>query len=100
MLLFKKEYFEKIRNGSKITTLRFWKTRRAKPGSIHSVPNLGKLKIISVDTISLDMIRDSDAQDDGFSSALELRLAIDKLYPPASREGRKLYKVKFEYISD
>ena len=98
MLLFRKEYYEKIRNGSKITTLRFWKSRRVKPGSIHKVPHLGKLKIISVENISLDSIDDSDAQDDGFSCASELVTAIDKLYPPDLRDDRKLYKVQFEYI--
>ena len=43
MLFFKKRFFEAIESGTKTTTLRCWSHRRVKPGSVHTVPWLGRL---------------------------------------------------------
>ena len=99
MLLFKKKYFELIKAGQKVTTLRFWKSRRAKPGSIHKVPNLGKVFVEEVSIVRADSLSDDDAIADGFASAAELASELDKLYPPDKRDGRELYKIKFLYLA-
>lgn len=98
MLLFKKIYFDAIRDGSKTTTLRFWRHRRVKPGSVHTVPHLGKIKIDTVEIVELDDLSENDARRDGFESLQALREAIAEMYPADQRQGRNLYKVQFTFI--
>lgn len=98
MLLFKKCFFEAIRNGRKTTTLRYWSSRRVRPGSVHTVPRLGRLAIESVEPVELADLSDADARTDGFDSAGELRDALAEMYTPEQRAGRTLYCVRFRFI--
>lgn len=98
MLLFKKCFYEAIRSGRKTTTLRYWKSPRVRPGSVHAVPHLGRLSIESVDPVDPESLSDADARDDGFDSAQALRDALSDMYPPEKRVGRTLYRVRFAFI--
>jgi hypothetical protein len=98
MLLFKKAFHEAIVAGTKTATLRFWKHRRVRPGSVHFVPRLGRLRILSVEPADVDALDDADAKADGFADVTALRAALDAMYPPAERDGRTLYRVTFEFI--
>lgn len=97
MLLFKKRYFEGIRRGEKTTTLRYWRHRRARPGSVHTVPGLGKIAIHDVRVVDWADLTDADAQADGYESLDALRDALEEMYPSTSRNGRELYLVRFRY---
>jgi hypothetical protein len=98
MLLMKKRFFDDIRSGKKCTTLRYWRNVRARPGSIHTVPGLGRVRIERVSRAKPDDITDDDARNDGFASAAELHQALAELYPLDRRQGRTLYKVQFTLI--
>jgi hypothetical protein len=100
MLLFKKRFHEAIVRGEKTTTLRFWKRRQVRPGSVHVVPRLGRLRILDVAPSDLDALNEADAQADGFDGVAELRSALNEMYPQAERNGRTLYRVEFEFIAD
>ncbi|MFW6062427.1 MAG: ASCH domain-containing protein [Planctomycetota bacterium] len=93
----KKIYFDAIRSGRKTTTLRFWKRRRVRPGSVHTVPGLGRVRVEDVDVIDPTELTDADAEADGFSDAVLLQRALDEHYPPEQRPGRKLYRVRFRF---
>ena len=98
MILFKKQYRELIRCGSKTTTIRLWKSRRVTPGKTYQCPFLGKLEILDAREISPDDIDDAIARSDGFDSASELRKEIAALYPPTQRDGRILLLITFRYL--
>jgi len=98
MLLIKKRFFEPIRNGRKTTTLRYWRSMRTRPGEVHTVPGLGRVRIDRVCPVEPDSITDNDARDDGFSSAAELHDELAELYPTHKRKGRKLYKIHFTLL--
>ncbi len=100
MLFLKKEYFDAVRAGTKTTTLRFWRHRRVRPGSVHWVRGLGQLYIESVRLVELDELTDADAGRDGFENLSALRLAMDEHYPPEQRAGRQLYLVEFRYLPE
>jgi hypothetical protein len=95
MLLMKKRFFEAIRSGEKTTTLRYWRRRMVRPGTLSTVPGLGKVRIDSADPVDFDQLTDADARSDGFADLAELRAALHELYPAERREGRKLYLVRF-----
>lgn len=99
MLLFKKIYYDAIADGRKTTTLRFWKYARVRPGSEHTVPRLGRLRIEAVGVVDPGDLTEQHARDDGFTSLSELRMALEDMYgdDPAA-EGRKLYLVRFRYL--
>lgn len=98
MLLFKKVFHEAIVRGEKTTTLRYWTRRQVRPGSVHIVPHLGRLRILDVGPANLDALDAADAKADGFTSVAALRHALDEMYPPAERAERTLYRVEFEFI--
>ncbi|MCD6304232.1 MAG: ASCH domain-containing protein [Planctomycetes bacterium] len=98
MLLMKKRFFEEIRAGTKTTTLRYWKRRRVREGSVHTVPGLGKIRIESVRAIDPAELTDRDARSDGFKSVDAMLAALDELYPPDRRDGRRLYRVSFRLL--
>ncbi len=100
MLLFKKRFHEAIVRGEKTTTLRFWKRRQVRPDSVHTVPHLGRLRILDVAPADLDTLDETDAQADGFESVAQLRVALEEMYPQAERAGRTLYRVAFEFIGE
>jgi hypothetical protein len=100
MLLVRKKFFEDIRRGAKTTTLRFWRWCRTPAGSVHSVRGLGRLRIDSARAVEWGQLTDADARADGFGDLAALRAALESLYPPEKRQGRKLYQVRFTYLGD
>ena len=109
MLLMKKEFFDAIRSGAKTTTLRFWRHRRVRPGSIHTVRGLGVVRIDSVREAALAELTEADAAADGFTSLDDLRAALARMYPDAhlaapagaaDNDARKLYLVHFTFLPD
>jgi len=98
MLLLKKEYFQAVRVGTKRTTLRYWRSRRVRPGSIHLVPGLGKVHILEARPVQWSQLTDADAQADGFGCLSELRQKLEEIYPPEAREARRLYQVHFDLL--
>ena len=99
MLLMKKEFFAAIRAGRKTTTLRFWRRRRVRAGSVHTAPGLGKLRIEDVRPVDLAALSDADAVADGFPDAASLRKALERIYPGEARDGRTLYQVRFTLVA-
>jgi len=100
MLLMRKVFFEAIRSGVKTTTLRYWRRRMVKPGSLQRIPGLGKVRIDEAACVEIGDLTDADAQADGFIDLKALRTALHDLYPPARRKGRKLYLVRFTLEKD
>ena len=100
MLLMKKVFFEAIRSGEKTTTLRYWQRRMVRPGSLHTVPGLGKVHIDESRPVEFADLTNADAKADGFKSLRSLKTSLNKLYPPEYRQGRKLYMVRFTLDKD
>jgi len=98
MLLMRKEFFEAIRAGAKTTTLRFWRSARVRPDSVHTMPGLGRVLVTSVRQVRPGELTDDDARRDGFAGAAELRTALRRLYPPGRRRGRRLFLVGFRLL--
>jgi hypothetical protein len=98
MLLLKKQFFPAVRSGAKTTTLRYWRRRQARPGSVHRVPGLGRVRIESVEPLGARTLTEDDARADGFDSLEALRETLDHLYPRRRREGRTLYRVRFTFL--
>jgi hypothetical protein len=98
MLLMRKCYFDAIRTGRKTTTLRYWLAARVKAGSVHRVPGLGRLHVRGVEAVDPTSLRLEDAQADGFPDLPSLREALERLYPPSARKGRRLYLVRFSFV--
>ncbi len=97
MLLMKKRFFDAIRGGTKTTTLRYWRRRRVRPGSVHKVPGLGAVSVDSVEEVSPEDLTDADARADGIEDLAALMQMLAELYPPAERQGRTLCRVRFRY---
>jgi hypothetical protein len=100
MLLMKKVFFDGIRAGTKTTTLRYWRRRRVRPGSVQTVPGLGRVRIESAEVAEPGELSDDDARADGFADLAALRSALDELYPPEARAGRRLYRVRFTLLNE
>ena len=98
MLLMKKAFFEAIRTGRKTTTLRYWKHRRVRPGSVHTVPGLGAVRIEDVQIFDLKSLTSADAATEGLASVRELRRVLRQIYPARSRRGCCLYRIRFTYL--
>ena len=98
MLLMKKRFFAAVRAGNKTATLRYWRWPRVQPGSIHTVPGLGKVRIEAVRAVEPQDLTDEDAWADGFEDLAVLRRSLRRLYPAASREARWLYQVRFTLL--
>ena len=98
MLLMKKIYFDAIRSGAKTTTLRYWRSCRIRAGSVHRVPGLGNVRIDEVRCIEPQDLTDADARADGFENVIELKRALERMYPPESRRNRKLYQIHFTLL--
>lgn len=97
MLMMKKEYFQAIRQGEKTTTLRFWRRRQVRPGTVHNIRGLGNVRIVDIKPTELADLTEAHAHADGFDSLAHLRDALDSIYPPAERDGRTLYLVTFTF---
>lgn len=100
MLLMKKTYFDAIRRGDKTTTLRYWQRRHVRPGSIHKVRGLGRLRIDDVRVVDFSELTDAHAVADGLADLASLKTALDTLYAPGEREGRELYLVEFTFLPE
>jgi len=100
MLLMKKRFFKGIRSGVKTTTLRFWRWCHLRAGTVQSVPGLGKVRIDAAQPVEVSELTDEDARADGFESLAGLACALNELYPPEKREGRRLYRIRFTYMPD
>ncbi len=95
MLMMKKEFFDAIRGGAKRTTLRYWRHRRVRVGSVHAVRGLGAVRIDAVETVKWDDLTEADARADGFESLDALHEALAAMYPPDRRDGQHLFLVRF-----
>lgn len=80
MLLFKPEHVKMILDGTKIVTRRFWKKRRAIPGSLHqaclSFAGPGRkpfalLRILETHEEHIGNITDADVRAEGYASRQE-----------------------------
>ena len=100
MLLMRKEFFEDIRAGTKTTTLRYWRWCHVRAGGVQTVPGLGKVRIEAARPIEPRELTDEDARTDGFDNVAALRRALDRLYPPTQRAGRRLYQIRFTFLSN
>ena len=98
MLFLRKQYFAAIRNGTKTTTIRFWRYPMVRVGSVEAVRGLGKLTIEAVEEISFEALTAADARADGFADLGALRAALAEHYPPEARAGKKLYRVRFAFV--
>jgi len=100
MLLMKRVYFEAIRAGRKTTTFRYWRRAHLGPGSVHTVPGLGAVRIDDVRRAGLGSLTLADAKADGFEALADFKDALKALYPPARRAGRRLYRIRFTFLGD
>ncbi len=99
MLFFKKVFFDAIADGSKSTTVRHWPYARVKPGSTHTVPRLGRVRIESVQPVELAELTDRHAKADGFDSVEDLLAALAEMYgPDLPAEGKQLYLIRFTFL--
>jgi hypothetical protein len=94
-LLFKKIFWDAIRDGSKTTTLRRWTSARLRAGQRAFSPGIGWLKIEAVDPIDLARLREDDAKADGFENLAEMKRMLRQLYPNQARDGRQWFRVAF-----
>jgi hypothetical protein len=100
MLLMKKQFHEAIRTGQKTTTLRYWKRLMVKPGSVHTIPRVGKVRIEAVDAVELDELTEDDARCDGMESLAAIRQGLKEFYDDTARRERTLYRIRFTYLPD
>ncbi len=100
VLLMKRQFYDAIRSGEKTTTLRYWKRLMVKPGSVHTIPHLGKVHIDAVDIVEIDDLTEDDARCDGMASLDEIRRGLAELYDDQARQERTLYRVRFTYLPD
>ncbi|MGD0462783.1 MAG: ASCH domain-containing protein [Tepidisphaeraceae bacterium] len=95
-LLFKRQFIDSIRRGTKTSTLRRWKYARLHPGTRASVPGVGWLRILSCRRVEQKDLTSADATADGFKSLKELLDTLRELYPRQDDDGRHWYRVAFE----
>jgi hypothetical protein len=96
-LLFREEFVDAIQRGRKTTTLRRWKSRRVKAGTLAFAPNVGWLRITACDTVRLADLCEADARADGFSSLDQLLRTLAEIYPEPGDDGRAWYRITFEF---
>jgi hypothetical protein len=101
-LLFKKCFFDAIRDGSKRTTIRRWPRPRLKRGQRAFAPGIGWLLIEHVETVELARLDDADARADGFATARDMRQALLQMYPQSrdDQDGRQWFRVHFRRNDD
>jgi len=100
LLLFKKCFFASIVSGTKVTTLRRWKTQRLRAGARAFCPGLGWLDVTSVDVVELNDLTDADAHGDGFDDHAGMMKALEEIYPDHATDGRIWFKVRFAMNPD
>ncbi|MGE0321698.1 MAG: ASCH domain-containing protein [Polyangiaceae bacterium] len=72
MLLFKKEFWDGLKDGSITLTFRRWQKARVKPGGRYRCHPIGVLEVDDIRLISVKEITPKDAQAAGFSSRAAL----------------------------
>jgi hypothetical protein len=100
MLFLKKCYFDAVRRGEKTTTLRYWPRRMVRPGSVHGVRGLGRVRIDEVRIIQVEDLTDDIARADGLADRGEVIRTLNDYYPPDVRAGRDLYLVRFALLDE
>jgi hypothetical protein len=98
-LLFKRQFFDAIREGRKTTTLRRWKSCAISAGDRATTPGLGELKIVDCRRVELEALRETDAKADGFASLSDLHDVLRRLYPNQKGDGKHWYKITFAVVS-
>ena len=75
-----------------------------RPGEVHTVPGLGKVRIDAVRETELAELTAADAAADGFGSLDELIAALKEMYPSLGQAGdpaeRRLYTVGFTFPAE
>jgi hypothetical protein len=94
-ILFKREFKDVIRQGTKTTTLRRWKSYRVRTGSRAYSPGIGWLNILSCEKIDLKDLTAADARADGFKSLKDLMKTLAQIYPDCATDGRHWFKIVF-----
>ncbi len=94
-ILFKKQFAQAIRDGSKTTTVRRWKSCSISAGDRVFSPQVGWLRIRACDCIELGDLDEGDAQADGFASLKELHRVLRRFYPKQAADGRQWYRIGF-----
>ncbi len=98
MLLLKKHLVKLVREGKKRQTLRFWTRPIVSVGQVSFTPGLGRMLITGVDIINdISELTDADAQADGFNNLAELIAELRRIYPSIPPEGKKLYRIAFQW---
>ena len=100
MLLFKKKFLAAIRSGEKTQTIRVWKYRRMRAGQRSYIPGVGYIRVLAVDPVEIDKLRDEDARLDGVPSATQLHEELKALYGEKLADGYGAYRVSFEVMAD
>ena len=86
-------------DGAKTTTLRYWRRRRVRPGSLHAVPHLGRIRVESVEQVRLADLTEQHARADGFQTLGDLQEALATIYgQDPMTDGRQLYLVRFTFL--
>lgn len=98
MLLFKKKFLDDIRTGRKTQTIRVWKVRHMRAGQLSYTPGVGYIQIDAVDEVRLDELTDNDARPDGFSSIIELREEIQRLYNKQQLDNYHIFRIRFHVL--
>lgn len=87
MILFKPKHVPMILSGRKTRTVRTWKKRKAKPGSIHkaklnmtSQRYFAKIRFLEVYQDYLGVMSDQDIYDEGYDSMEEFQEAFKEIY--------------------
>ena len=100
MILFKKKFKDAIRTGRKIQTIRLWRHQMVRPREVHRVPGTGYVRVTGVAEVELDRLTDEDSRADGFASLDELRAEISRIYGDGSPQGRRFFRIQFEYLGE
>lgn len=98
MLFMRKAYFDAIRRGEKTATLRYWRWPRVRPDTVHTIRGLGRVHVDDVTIVRPAELTEAHARAEGFESLAALGEALETIYPPAKRQGRDLYLVRFTFM--
>lgn len=95
MLLFKKKFYDAIREGRKTQTLRLWKNRRMKDGQRSYINGIGPIRIGTVEQIKLDDLTEEDAMREGMESLETLLHEFKTIYSDKLEQGYMIFRITF-----
>ena len=98
MLLFKKEFWDGLKDGSITLTFRRWQKARVKPGGRYRCHPIGVLEVDDIRLISLKDITPKDAQAAGFSSRAALIDYLGELGELG--DDTEIYRVALHHSDD